>query len=536
MASIDTSLETLDSHAALAIRLVRSKPALLGYYRWLDRPAHRTETTQSPPRDVYDSLEALIQPLRADADRATLKETESTGHWLALICQYIASKKLMADKRIGVKLIAASLLPLYRCLATGRLVEGLSQTRQRLGDSLVLLGLVEQLQLETLLDSQVSPQRSPQLVLGELLQLELANIRYLISKSLDGYNSAQDDFDFETRRCLSSFRASEKLPVTHQVPDWASPQLLWILSNELASTRSELVLPRSWIDTPLPWSKITSHWAELERSLLELSRRNDGSRTSSLQSDPAGEAGMFVNSISTASPNEAAKSGSEVLETIDVIDEVLERELYRSPQLQQQAQAASQSAPKKNTSARREPLVIPKVIIGEISNHNDPAFANVVRRQVALGKQEDRSVCIAMVMVQAEDHRESQALSAPAENGLNRWQQKLVNWVCDHPELTEPFAFLTREGQLILVEMDTERNTMTRLLRQGLVEVITGRKNDESKDLSKVAIPAKFHAGISSISSPGASFEFEELIASAHRCFMAAERLGSASIKSIEVF
>ncbi|MFO0943712.1 MAG: hypothetical protein U0930_23500 [Pirellulales bacterium] len=552
MAEAATELDHLECHAALASRLIRTKPALQNYFRWLSRPAMRGEPTQLPTAPVKTCLDSLINPLRSDADRITQRETETASIWLGAICEYIAQRNHTLGNGNLLRLIAASLLPLYRALATGRLQEGLAQTRFRLGETLVLLGLNECLQLRTLLDASVGPQCSPHRSLNELLKLDPANIHYLITSSLDGYNQARDQFNSDTVQQLLNYRAGEKLPVGHQVPDWAAPQLLWVLSNEITSSRAELVLPRSWIDIPVPWNKISSHWTELECHLSSLRSEVDKARNGKLAGDSAGYSELEENNIGGHSTDsgdaysrasaivEAAQSGLESLDTMDAIDRVIESEISkprpadRNRRLRQTGSnaAVAPTAP----VAKKEPIIIPKVLIGEISNHNDPAFANVVRRQVGVCKQEDRSICVSMIQVTALDLRENQSLSAPHDNGLNRWQQKLVNWICDHPELKQPAAFLTRDGHLILVVMDTERNAMTRVLRQGLYEILTGQKNDMDSDLSKVNIPAKFHAGISSTSSPGASFEFEELIASAHRCFSAAQRLGSASIKSIEVF
>ncbi len=119
--------------------------------------------------------------------------------------------------------------------------------------------------------------------------------------------------------------------------------------------------------------------------------------------------------------------------------------------------------------------------------------------------------------------------------GLASWQQKLVNWMSDHPEVREPYAFVSNEGELILSLMDIERNTATLILRQGLIAVLTGA-SDEDGSLNRASMPARYHAGIGSVSSPAASFEPEQLIEATYRCLDAATRHGKASIKSIEVF
>jgi hypothetical protein len=565
-AQLELPVESLENHAALAARLVRSKPVFQIFFRWLSRMASSTEPPQSPSPAVKNSIDKLLNPLRHESDRTTQKETEYTSLWLASICEYVAQRSHLSGCSFYVRSLAAALLPTYRTLATGRLHEGLTQTRHRLGETLAVVGMSETLQLQALLGSKVGIQSSPHKVVADQLKIDSSNLNYLICQVIHGYNQAKDDFDSAAANQLAQFRPG-KLPASHQVPDWADPQLLWGLSNELVSNRAELILPRSWIDTPVPWRRLSEHWVELEQLLTSLPKAAEANEQSksrlSKSSNETTASTRNSQEVPKTSSNpidaeartmsafdqavaivEAVESGWDRLGSFDAIDRALTEESTKpaasstsktntkQPEL---TSAPSTLAASSNQATSKREQVIPKVIIGEISNHNDPAFANVVRRQVGICRQEDRSICLSMIMVIAQDQNEHQALSAPHDNGLNRWQQKLVNWICDHPELKQPSAFLTRDGQLILAVMDTERNAMTRVLRQGLVEVLSGKK-DQSDDLSRVNIPASFHVGISSTSSPSASFEFTELIASAHRCQSAAQRMGSASIKSIEVY
>ncbi|MCA9182494.1 MAG: hypothetical protein KDA51_13605, partial [Planctomycetales bacterium] len=81
-------------------------------------------------------------------------------------------------------------------------------------------------------------------------------------------------------------------------------------------------------------------------------------------------------------------------------------------------------------------------------------------------------------------------------------------------------------------------NETTALVRHGLVEVLTGQHVDAVRGnvLAKVNVPARYHAGIASTSSPGAGFSPEQRIEPASRCLTAASVRGKASIKSIEVY
>jgi hypothetical protein len=541
MSDVGTTIESLEAQAALASRLLRTKPVLQIYLRWLATPHSRKLPPQSSSKAVLKSINLLLEPLRNESDRAIQQETQVAGQWITSICEFIAGRQHLENQDYLIQSLACCLLPLYRSLATGRLQEGLNQTRNRLAETLVLVGLTEVLQLKLLLQLHVNPANSPGQVLRDHLSLDLCTVYHLITQLLPGYNQAQDQFDQAGKKLLRDFRAHQKLPASFQTPDWASQQTLWGLSNEISADRSELILPRTWIDIPVPWRNIASHWSELERLLRAMQpvaadvpppTTNPSTQIAAAPDDDGPKAEYQKALDRSAAIVKGTQGGLDSFSAMDVIDHALTEEFNLAadaPTGQANATTANQAASKSDSS------VVPRIIIGEISNHNDAALANVVRRQVALCKQEDRSISLSMIIVNAED-KEDQSLSALQENGLSRWQQKLVNWMCDHPELKQPVAFITRDGQLVLVVMDTERNAMTRVLRQGLGEVLSGKRDLQQEDLVNVVIPARYHVGISSTTGPGASFEFSELIASAHRCLSAAQRMGSASIKSIEVF
>ncbi|MCA9134634.1 MAG: hypothetical protein KDA45_15810, partial [Planctomycetales bacterium] len=180
----------------------------------------------------------------------------------------------------------------------------------------------------------------------------------------------------------------------------------------------------------------------------------------------------------------------------------------------------------------------PKVLIAEIHTHNDPVFVNVVRRQIAVCRSEARALSLACIVVRPEDEADRLALCGSRDNGLALWQQKMVQWLAEHPQVVEPYAFLTTEGELVLCLLDLERSETTSLLRHGLLEVLLGRPvdDDSGTSLAKVSLPARYHAGIATSSSPGASLSPQQLIEAAVRCLTAARSLGKGSMKSIEVY
>ncbi len=426
---------------------------------------------QSPSDpQLVAALDEILGPSSTGAPKPQQRQARSAAQWLAIACRYSTEQSSHLHLAIGPQLLAASLLPLYRCLATGDLCEGLRQTQLRLRETLCLLAVCQEVgpALVELLDSPNARLDSPHVVLSREFNLSLPHVAHLLDEINGEVNTecqlAGGQFSLAAIERLQSFDIRRSHLTTLA---WAAPELLWNLAGKLTSENAELKLPYSQTDThlpwnQLPWNQIVDHWHSM---LLLLNRP--------LLPDPA-----------------ADSDGS-------------------SPS--------------------------PKVVISEIPTHKEPSFVDLIRHQIGICRCKDRALSLVSLVVMPEDTTLS---SATSNNVLNVWQQKLVSWLADQPQVVEPHAFVTGEGELLLCILDLERNETTALLRHGLVEVLTGQHFDDSRGnlLAQVDAPARYHAGIASTSSPGAHFSPEQLIDPAMRCLSAARQHGKASIKSIEVY
>lgn len=462
----NTIFAELALEAALAARVYRTARVPGGLLEWLARSADapcglETDLPGSDDPQLIAALDEIIGPLKTKAPKSQQRQARCDAQWLAAACRYSAEQSSHMHLAIGPRLLAASLLPLYRCLATGDLCEGLRQTQRYLRETLCLLVVCQEVgpALVELLDPLNTRLDSPHVVLSREFNLSLPHIAQLLGEVTTQCDLADGQFSQAAIDRLQSFDASRSHLNT---PAWAAPELLWKLAGELTSENSELSLPRSWTDIRMPWNQVVDHW----HKMLHL-------MNSPLLPDPASD-------------------------------------------------SHGNSPP-------------PKVVISEILTHNDPILVNVIRRQVGKCRSEERAISLVSLVVLPEDTSQGFANS---NNSLNVWQQKLVRWLVDQPQVVEPHAFLTGEGELLLCILDLERNETTALLRHGLVEVLTGGHFDDSQGnlLAQVDTPARYHAGIASTSSPGAHFLPEQLIDPAMRCLSAARRHGRASIKSIEVY
>ena len=573
----------LKPEQALAKRWLRTAHLPLPVWQWL---CGRSVALQShlPPASplLLKSLQAFAEPL---GSHSNAQERQSLDDCLASVAQLISFANQQArGPALGCqqRMLASSLLPLYRGLARGSVAEVTSVLRRQLAEALALSATLTEFrdELSELLCGAMVDDHSPYLKLKTVLQVDLEQLTQVLLGSATRWDGKQvDQLDALAR---------DEIKIDWR-PAWGQPEVLWRLAGELIAQRAEFVVPRDWIDVPVPWNEASEHWLDIVHALEHTPNSkpaNDANTAANIPAnsttnsttnnastsvanpvvspttDTATTATVPVTASASPSAMAAGKDAEEALSptasdptplsAAAAVDQALSDDVQRLKleieiadavdslvQASRQASGnmvgnrADGSHPPQSPRPRSDDFVVPKIIIAEVRSHNDPAFVAVVRRQLALCRSEERSMSLLAVRVSPDG--EEGNMPTLQSLGLASWQQKLVNWLSDHPEIHDPYAFLSNEGELILSLMDIERNTATLILRQGLTEVLSGGSNDQAA-LSRASIPALYHSGIGSVTSPTANFEPEQLIESTYRCLDAATRQGKASIKSIEVF
>ncbi len=540
----------LAPEAALAMRTIRSETIPRQFFRWLARPAVSPEC----PSDFVDDqiqqlMDQMIAPMLEGASRDECRETRNAGSWLAALSRCIADGCSRHDLESGYRLLAASLLPLYRCLATGRLREGFRMSRLRLSETLCLIALCDELGCDFpgMLE-RLQYKASLHATIRENLRLEIVDVAALARHHVSGFNEEDGQF---TRQSESDLAAFQQNVAEQRLENWADPDLLWRLAGELVAKKTEVVLPRSWIEVPVPWSSIGEHWSELVHLLVSADPREKRLQQDTMYSEATlrdiGDGYMGDTARAAVSSDESPAAYSRrrdadsqsacILEHTEALREPDGRYRDRTDGSVQGTCDDEESVAIAASAAVME-LDHPKIMIAQIHSHNDPAFANVLRRQIAGCRTQCRGLALASIVVEPEDESDLQEICGSLDSGMTSWQQKFVNWVAEHPHSVAPYCFLTSDGELILCLVDLERGEATSFLRHGLVEVLTGKRLDGASGsaLAKVLVPARYHVGIASASSPGAGLTPAQLIEAACRCLAAAKSQGKASIKSIEVY
>ncbi len=505
-------------------------------------------------------MNEILEPSLAVANAWERQQCRQAEHWVASILGFCSGRAAEMGIPPVRTMFAVGLLPLYRSLAVGNLNEGIEQVRHRLAECLALIGIVELLgdPCVELID-QRSLVESPYALLNRAFNVQLQTVAKLTRKVSGLFEPQQNDFHESIFDCLQV--AGEKSS-RQSTAEWSDPQTLWKIAEELIARKAEIVLPRPWAEVPIVWSKISDHWTTLAHRL-----NHPSGKLLAVDLQRHTTHGDAVGQIIAANEDAVVGSSTKVGGGADVVseEEVMSRMI--DDVVAMQADFAESMPPEvvdddepivtessdATFRAHRptnggpvpapnyEPMdsqVHSKIAIVEIHSKSDPIFVNLIRRQIASARSDDRTVCLISLLVEqelADAGRADAGGLASRERGLLLWQDRLVNWLANSPDVHDPLAFTTVEGQLVVAMMDIERTLATNLLRDGLSDTL-GERSGDGEDVGKSHIPSKYFVGIGSVSSPNANFAAEQLIDATWRCLSAAQTQGKSTIKSIEVF
>lgn len=506
---------------ALASRVLRQCSLPFSLLRWLAAPEKPFESEEdfSVPSQIVESLNELVRPLLVGATDWEIQQAEKAAERLAAICKRVSDQHASLGLGTGPRLIAASLLPLYRSLATGDLNQGLEQTRHRLFETIVICELCGEfgVELTEVIDYSIAKEISPYESAFEALQVSVVGIGNVLRRSIRGFEHETGNFTSEMSDRLFSIESEDIDTIDASIAEWAKPDLLWRLSGEMIAQKSNIVLPRSWCDAAVPWHSISDHWNKLAHLLKTSPSKAAGTGATDDSHEPGDDPTIAPASVSAAL--QESKGGT----------------LRESASEQKTDADVEVNSPEPDVSS--EPKFIPpKILIAEIMSHNDPVYVNVLKRELATCRNESRAVTVASIVVLADDPKRKE-FHGSARGGIRPWQQRLVNNLADHPDIEQPSAFITSDGELLLCILDLDRSEVTRILREGLDEVIGGISPESTgDDLVKHTPSARYFCGIASTDSPTAGMTPEQMIESTCRCLKAANAQGKSTIKSIEVY
>jgi hypothetical protein len=548
----------LSNDQALALRIVRSEVVPRAFWNWLNgnlqTPLQSIAKWIDPA--VATAIREVIEPSLAVANTWERQQCRHADAWIAGILGFSATRGGQLQLIPAQTMLAASMLPLYRSLAVGRLNEGLEQLRHRLSESLAIVGIADELGKDfvELLDRR-SALESPYAQLKSSFNVDLPSVAWLARRAMRHFDPNQNDFSNELADQLQLAKVNPSQPTE---ADWSAPAVLWRIAEELIAKKAEIVLPRPWAEVPIAWSKISEHWHALTHRLSNPSgvafQSSAQGGIGIMKTDPLiheSREDLLETSRDSGSPLANSEEQTVSLMIDDVVAmqadfaEAMPAKLEEEFESIEQESGPSIRAHRPSSSIngaipapKSEPIDSEnqaKIAIVEIHSKSDPLFVNIMRRQIATARNEDRTVCLIALIVEHEDGSESPAFVATHENGLSLWQDRLVNWLAHSPDVNEPCAFITTHRQLVVAMMDVERTFATNMIREGLTEILSG-KNTDGESLGRAHIPAKYFVGIGSVSAPNATFAAEQLIDATWRCLSAAQSQGKATIKSIEVF
>ncbi len=476
---------------AMATRVIRSEHAPRQLLLWLSAPAKYEQfLPETIDGELSELIDQLLGPLLEYASGRERKQARFAAGFLSMACREIAMAYSSHGLESGHQLLAAGLLPLYRCLATGEFGLCFEQTRHRLLESLIITTLCIETgsDLVEWLNNSLSKLRSPHAALDEQLALNVVWTGTITRDCVFKMHEAERDFAPQVFAELRQLDAEQLHNQAIQIPEWAEPDLLWRLAGEIISDEPNFVLPRSWIEADVPWRSALEHWQRIAHVL-------------------AGSSPLLLGASKESSVNESTSNESGNHDTWN---------LAKSPM---------------NTTSN-SPFT--KILIAEVLSHNDPAFVSLIGRQLARCRVEVRSISLAAVVVNRETPHPDAA--GTAKSVIQPWHQKIVNKLAEHPDIEDSFAFVTKDSELFVCLLDIERSDATRLLRHGLTRILGLDHEELPRSLSAAKAPANFYAGLATAGNANPNLSAEELIESTLRCLTAAVFSKKSSIKSIEVY
>ncbi len=541
----------LTAEQALALRIVRMQTVPHEFWLWSNGNMKSSVANIAPwiSENVRELIKEIIHPCMADANTWERKQSQSADAWISGIFGFVASLSTELEIAFYHRMLAASLLPLYRSLGSGKFHEALDQTRLRLADTLAMLAIGHHLQADfvELLTQSGLANKEPNLLLKSSLNIDLKSVSWLCRHATRCFDCLTGNFDEELLHHLTVDSAME---TSRLESPWSEPSMLWQISGELQTTKVDLVLPREWLDIPLPWTKINDHWGTLANALVSEHRFTAFSFPTTAEAvdsiqQPNALVGRdeddevvsrIVDDLVGMQADFADVTGQEFIEDSEVTMDVIGQS--HAAHQDNPIGPKMESRPEEYDKNEGAEFSQTRIVLAEISSHRDPLFVNIVRRHIATARNENKTVCLVALHVAAEDNLDHRRVHLNSANGLTLWQQKLVNWLARQPEFCESHAFVTVDGVLILCSHDVERSKATILVREGLESSMSAKpeETDSNSGLARLSTPARYYSGIGSVSSPNASFDAEQLITATWRCFSATQCQGKSAIKSIEVF
>lgn len=493
--------QLVEPEIAVACRLLQTTGSPQELYSWLRNP-HQAGGCGHEPGLLAMAVEELIGPLATDADAWLSKDLKHASVWYGYAMEKFAALH-SSQMEFAKRQLLTGLLPLYRCLATRELSECFSASRLRMAEIFLIRGLEDELgpPLSELLVAAQRSHQCPDQAIESNLELNVAKTAAILVDLSVREGARATPLGEEAKMWLAELDTDA---FASEVPDWADPSLLWKLAGEIISKKPNTLLPRSWVTVSVPWAKVTDHWRRIEAELERLTGRS--SRQKATATTAAGTLDALVESI----------------------DQEIAHDKESVSSLSRESHSASESGENGDNPYGSS------YVTAEIHNHHDPVFLSSLKRTIAIARKQERPLSLATIAVQpdAEAHMKHFDLGA---DGIRKWQSKLIDSLSGHPELEDTACFVSGQHELMVTIYDVDRGLATSIVRDAIVEVLACRAG-ASESLADIDVPAKFHVGIATASSPGPNLGAEELIAPSRRCFEAAARQGGASIKSIEVY
>lgn len=263
----EITTQHLCNEAAVGARLIRNDSIPRDLFTWFKSPEKSGVCEHKFAKgSLHEVMQQVVQPLGKDIESWESSILEQSAGWFSYALFSLDSELKRQKIDAGQRILASTLLPLYRCLATGRFSEGLEQSRFVFSQAFTLVGLIDELgeDLHELVQRTAQLNAPPNEILRNQLEVDLPFAAALLRDCFAQYDSTDQIFSETALELLINAQPED---YKDQVPHWADESDLWRLAGELLVPKGNLVMPRSWTDTSVPWASVNTHWEKVSQTL-----------------------------------------------------------------------------------------------------------------------------------------------------------------------------------------------------------------------------------------------------------------------------
>jgi hypothetical protein len=545
-----TNRTEMSPSEALAQRLGQVHSLSSTAYQFLVQPMSASDLSEESLGGLSAgesmTLELVAPLMREHAVRRDLTAdvAQSIARGLFVALSEIATHRNGLSQPLVDLNLLSTLLPVYLAVGQNKKDDSLAETFILLAEFASISQISNLLgsDLGVWLDQQMDLDQSPELALKKAFDIDVNMVarQFLQPATSSGGNPTPDTCD---RKSIDEKRRQQIWQLAQQ----------WQRGDGMIKVDPTMALER------IDWHRLQLHWQDLRRELYAPtgSAETAGEESNSRDDfepladgdipeiDPT-DSDSLVGRLDQAqhvhgrgAAGQQSATTTSALASLDRCEEILEEEEALSSGASSSGASSSgvsssglgatnqtPTSDAAESSTQRSAGNASNIV--EVRSASDPKLVEAFSEQLAQCRRRGGSMALLITKSLPTDENGT-SVTVPDEI----WQTRFMELAREASETDQLRCFQTRENELAIIIEDLDRPEVAAIARECLDNAsIVHRDSNQLATKTELSLAV----GISYVALPARSFSVEQLMDSAWRCLSAAEKQGSGSIKTIEVF